>query len=242
MKKPFLFLVVLTIVVGSSAGKAQRAGRGRVSSRSAGRAFVGTRAVTAPFRYGAYPYGAYGNSSSTLAEGASRGMADMLRARGQAEESRAKAMIDYEDARSKYIDNKAKWTKTKLEWQRMGKAACQEHYAKKREAREKYLAAKNTSTTTRLNPSQLDPTNGKVSWPDALKDAKYASQRNELDELFVLRAHTGTTPDLSSRVHQAARKIQSQLKSDIRKIPANEYIAARKFLDGLAREAQTPTG
>jgi hypothetical protein len=242
MKKSFLFLMVLTIVVGSSAGKAQRVGRGRVTSRRAGRAFVGYRAVTSPYRFGAYPYGAYGNFSSTAMEGAQRGMADMLRARGQAEESRAKAMIDYEEARSKYIDNKAKWTKTKLERQRMAQAARQEHYAKKRATREKYLAAKRTSTTTRLSPSQLDPTSGKVYWPDALKDDKYAGQRNELDELFVLRAHIGTTPDLSSRVHETARKMQSKLKGDIRKIPAHEYIAARKFLDGLAREARTPTG
>lgn len=233
MKKTCLFVVVLSFVIGSSAGKAQRVSRAR-----AGRAFVGSRVVTAPFRYGAY-----GGYSSNPIEGAQRGMADMLRARGQAEESRAKAMISYEEARSKYIDNKLKWTQTKLERQRIGQAAREAEYDKKRARRDKYLAAKKTtSTTTQLSYSQLDPTTGKIYWPDALKADKYASQRSEVDELFVLRAHAGTTPDLSGRVHEAARKMQSQLKRDIRTIPSYEYIAARKFLDGLAEEAQTPLG
>jgi len=180
--------------------------------------------------------------SSTIVEGAQRGHADVLRAQGERALLGTKALINFEIARSMYIDNKKKWTETYLERKRMGEAARTEHYAKKRASIDKYRASRTSNTPARLTVSQIDPSTGRISWPSALQKAQFSASRKELDELFVLRAHTNSVVGLTDKIYAESRSMQASLKSKIKNIPATDYISARKFLDGLGNEGRySPT-
>ena len=222
MNRIVLILVVLGSVYVSSVCAAQ----------------VARRWYRPPVGYhGPAVYGAYPRFSSTAMEGAAYGVSEVIRARGEAAESASRSINNYEDARSKYIDNAYKWTETYWARRRLGEAERAKDQAKARAARERYVASRKPSTPPRLGPDQLDPATGKLFWPEALMDDQYLNYRTKLEELFVLRVHTSTTPGLARKIRETADDMKSQLKQNIRKLRPNEYIAARKFLDGVAYEA-----
>lgn len=223
---PLLALAVLIVTASSSADAQLRTGWYR-----------------SPYRYAGlpYPYGRYGYGfTSNPVEGARYGMAEVIRARGQAYEAAARGMVSYEEARSKYLDNRKKWTETYWAMKRKGQAERRKDFEQKRRRQEAYLATKGSSYPPRLSPSELDPSTGKVYWPAALSGATYAELRRELDELFVLRAYTGSSDRYNAQIHEKARAMQSLLKEQIRSMPTSEYIAARNFLESLAFEGRYP--
>ena len=187
-------------------------------------------------------YGSFGGYSSTPVEGARRGMADVIRSRGEAAESTTRAMNNYEEARTKYIDNKMKFTETYWTRKRLGEAELRKDYARKREGRDAYLATKGSGFPPRLSPAELDPSTGKVYWPQALMGDEYAELRQELDELFQLGFHTGSLRQYNSQINQKSRSMRDKLKKHIRNMPTNDYIASRKFLDSLGYEGRYPIG
>jgi hypothetical protein len=192
-----------------------------------------------PVRFGyGYGYGRFGGFTSNPVEGARYGLADVIRARGEAAESTTRAMSNYEDARSKYIDNQKKWTETYWERKRLGQAELKKDHDRKRAARERYLAQKGSGAPPRLSPTELDPSTGKIYWPETLMGNEYAAARQALDELFVLGAHTGSLRQYSADIAEQSRVMQDELKKHIRDMPANDYIAARNFLESLGYEGR----
>jgi hypothetical protein len=187
-------------------------------------------------------YGSYGGYSSTPVEGARRGMADMIRASGEAAEAGTRAMNNYEEARTKYIDNKMKFTETYWARKRLGEAELKKDHDRKRKGREAYLATKGSGFPPRLSPAELDPSTGTIYWPQALMGDRYAELRKELDEVFQLGFHTGSLRQYDSQISQISRSMRSELKKHIRDMATNEYIASRKFLDSLAYEGRYPIG
>ena len=83
---------------------------------------------------------------------------------------------------------------------------------------------------------------GKIHWPESLADAAYADNRKSLESLFATRAHTGTTADLSEAIKTEVKSLHSELRKHIRELKTQDYIEARKLLDGLATEGQIPVG
>lgn len=229
MRRILLFALALLVVTSASSSTAD--------------AQVRLRWFRSPFYYAGvpYPYGRYGyRFTSNPIEGARYGMAEVIRARGQAYEARARGMINYEEARSKYLDNRKKWTETYWELKRMGEAERRKEFEETRARQEAYLAAKGSSYPPRLSPSELDPTTGKIYWPEPLTADIYAELREELEELFVLRAYTGSSRRYGAEIHEKARAMQGLLKEQIRSMPTGEYIAARNFLESLAFEGRYP--
>jgi hypothetical protein len=169
-------------------------------------------------------------------------MSEVIRSRGEAAESASRAINNYEDARSKYIDNKYKWTQTYWERKRLGQAEQAKDRAKALETRDRRMALRKPKTPPRLSPSQLDPATGKLSWPEVLTDDQYVTGRTKLDELFLLWAHTSTTTGLARDIRETTDEMKSQLKNNIRQLRPDEYIAARKFLDALAYEGTLSAG
>jgi hypothetical protein len=174
-------------------------------------------------RYG-YRYGGYAN-----------GMANLIRAQSQ-------AAVNYEIARSKYIDNKQKWTQNyyKMREERQATLA-REHEAQKHSPESLESAAKDAVPPT-LGADALDPVTGRITWPDVLKGAEFATPRNRLDQLFELRATTSVGVGNYDQIRVAAMEMTSKLREQIDALPAKQYIAGRKFLDSLVQTAQTPAG
>ncbi len=181
-----------------------------------------------------------GYRASTPIEGALRGQADVIRAGGEAAESYTNAAINYEEARSRYYDNKLKWAEVYWQRRRLNEAERQVDYDKQRSRRDAWRANQSRSVA-RLNPSQLDPSTGKIYWPTALQGAEYYSYRKKIDELFLMKAQTQSYPGLSNEINQTTLAMKDELKKHIKDMPANEYIAARKFIEGLGTEVLAPT-
>ncbi len=179
-------------------------------------------------------YGGYGGGYSPV-EGYQRGMADIIRSRGQAAENVSQANINNQDAYSKYLDNQAKWTNTYWERKRKNQA----EYAKNRAAFDARLKKRLEYNRNRkpevLPPSQFDTQSGELQWPEALEDPIYAEYRKQIDDELQLQADTGTRSN-TKRIRDAARQMQDVLKTHIRDMTPNEYLASRKFLDRLVNQ------
>ena len=79
---------------------------------------------------------------------------------------------------------------------------------------------------------------GHISWPETLVSSEFDKPRKQLDELFELRAKTSQAAGTSLKIHAATEELSKSLRSQVEKIPANEYMSARKFIDELDRTAR----
>jgi hypothetical protein len=190
---------------------------------------------------GGLGYGGVGTPASL--EG--QAMADMIRSQGEYNAMTSGAMINYEDARGKYIENQKQWTELYQMRQRVlrEQRAQNEQDRQVRQARlQEYRETRPSNPTARLTTAQLDPTTGKIRWPTALERDGFAPLRTDLDNLFATRAHTGTTSEVAQAISTKIREMQAELRKHIRDIVTSEYLEARRFLDSLALEGQLPLG
>jgi hypothetical protein len=193
--------------------------------------------------YGYGGYGGYGGVG-TAQSAAGHAMADMTRSQGMYNQMTSAAMINMEEARSKYIENQKNWTEVYLMKQRVVDAnhAKQKEEARARNAKWQEYQASNPDLPPRLTSSELDSSTGRIVWPAALMRDEFVGQRKEIESLFTSRAHTGTTSELSDSIYKNVRAMQDELRKHIRDIVTQEYMGARKFLDRLALEGQFPVG
>ncbi len=190
---------------------------------------------------GGFGYGGVGTPASL--EG--QAMADMVRSQGMYNAMTSGAMINVEEARSKFIDNQRQWTEVYMMKQRARRElmAQQEQDRQVRQARlQEFRETRPSNPIPRLTSAQLDPSTGKVRWPTALERDAFAPLRTQLDQLFAARAHTGTTSEIATAINSNIREMQAELRKHIRDIVTNEYLEARRFLDSLLFEGQQPVG
>src|SRR5690606_35421624 len=146
-----------------------------------------------------------------------------IRSGGQAAEDFSRARIDNEIARSKYMDNKLKWTEIYWQRKRLGEAELAKDHANDRERRQRWLASSRDRKPETLPLSQYDTESGSIEWPDALQDPIYADYRRQIEEALEERANSGASNESEIRI--LARQMQSVLKDRIREMHSNEYIA-----------------
>ncbi len=194
----------------------------------------------------AYPYGGgwwggfnySGDIGITPAESQARGYADVVRAQGQAYENISRGMVDYEKARSAYIENQKQWQITAQERQDMGIAQREKYYASERAKRDRRNATTSTAAPPALSASQYDRATGHVEWPELLSAPDYADDRKAMEELLSVRAHTGGTTIVNDRLYDAAKAMQAKLKVQIQTVTPQQYLESKKFLELLASEAR----
>lgn len=68
----------------------------------------------------------------------------------------------------------------------------------------------------------------------------FVDHRKQLEALFISRAHTGTTSEMSTTIYKKVREMQDELRKHIREIVTHEYMEARKFLDRVSLEGRLP--
>ena len=146
----------------------------------------------APAQYHHYPPYGYGwggggyHHASTYEEGFQRGMADVIRSRGLANLLNSEAAINTEEARSAYIDNRAKWTQTYFEMRQMNRQYRQAERGPRPSAEDIYRYSKER-LPDRLSPTELDPVSGAIEWPAILRGEEFAADREKMEELFAAR-------------------------------------------------------
>lgn len=200
-----------------------------------------------PAQYSPYIYGysgmwggGYGHAS-TVEEGFQRGMADVIRSRGAANLLNSAAAGNWEDARTKYIQNRQLATQTYFEMQRMNKQYREEKRGPRPSSEDLYRYAKERAPD-RLSPSELDPLTASINWPTVLRGESFEEDRKKMEELFARRVteEGAADPSIYTDIARTGQDMEAKLKEKIRDYPSNVYLAGKNFLEGLMYESTLP--
>ena len=205
-----------------------------------------TNSLLTPIRpYGAYaqyPWGGY-DHASTLSEGFGRGLGAVIRAQGEYNLNTSAAAINISLARQQEIENRKRWTQSYFEIRDLNRQGFEAETKHLRGTPEDWLRVAQAGKPKRLSPSELDIVTGEIHWPILLTARNYSGQRVELEKAFADRAYHGVLEaDAFLKVVQLTEDLLSNLKTEVRNLPAGQYLVAKRFLESLAYEASQPAG
>ncbi len=168
------------------------------------------------------PYAGYGGYSGggTVAGSAMNGMANAISAKGNYNLSTSAAAINMTQARKNQIQNQQLAANTYFQMRATNRAATAAERGPPPTMEQLIRIAKEGAPKP-LGPSQMDPVNGQLNWPSALQQDSFAAQRNEVDQLFAVRARYGGLGYADQmKVRQTVDAMFDQLKEQIRADPA----------------------
>jgi hypothetical protein len=182
-----------------------------------------------------YPSYQYSHHASTLAEGASRGLADIVRSAGAANLMHSEAAKNYEDARAKYFDNRLKLTETYFENRRLNQDYRAELAGQRASAEQLFRIAKARAPEP-LSPSELDPYSGEIRWPTLLLEAEFTDSRVLVEEMVRRRLAdpAALTVDERAALRAALGSLSEQMQQRITLYSQEDYASAKNFLQSLA--------
>jgi len=174
------------------------------------------------------------------------GAAQVIRAAGDYNALSTQGMINFEMARSRYIDNAVKWSQFYGRMREANEAYKRQKYESSRHSPEILAQVAASDIPRVLGSDELDPVTGKLFWPEALTSAQFSEERAEIERLLELTVWTTRTPEMVAQLREEIRKMREHLRTQMEDIPAADYIVARKFLDSLeysviSRRRSTPT-
>lgn len=224
MKRSVLGLVATIVIAGAAVG-----------DRPAEAVWFNPGGMGMGYGLGWGGYGGYGwGGGGTAAGNYMMGQSQVIRAEGQYNKDTSEAYINYEDARTKYIDNKKKWTETYFSMREQNQSRQAEKLERSRHSPETLAQAARSGVPKPLSSDAYDPISGRVTWPEALQATDYAALREDVEHLLELRTSTSGGGSFSIKLRQDIEKMTAILKSNIQNLPTNDYISARKFLDSLS--------
>ncbi|MHB0957305.1 MAG: hypothetical protein ACYC6N_26945 [Pirellulaceae bacterium] len=192
---------------------------------------------------GGVPWGGnnynYQAHASTAAEGAARGAADVIQAAGAANLMNSMAAINTEQARSQYIDNRLKGTKTYFEMKQYNKDYRAANQAPRPTSEQLFRLAK-AATPKKLGPDSLDPVTGAIKWPDVLATEDFSECREALDSLYAERANASGKINLEqfNAIRQSIGQMRALLKAKLNDLPPQVFSQANAFIKQLEYTAQ----
>ena len=187
-----------------------------------------------------YDYG-YGYHASTYEEGVLRGWAALATGIGQGNYLNSLARINNEEARTKYMKNRQLAVETYFHIRQSSDAA-REAMRPERLSTDQYVALARKEAPDRLSSQQYDTTLGRLHWPAALAGDEFAVERDALDQAFRSRSpgDVGPGTDFYAQVRQLTASMESILKANVSQLDPAQYVAAKKFIQGVAYESQQP--
>lgn len=180
---------------------------------------------------GGYGGGSYGGG--TADGNFMSGAAQVIRAEGENYNLTTQGMINYETARSSYIDNTAKWSSFYWRMREANENSKRQRLERDRHSPEVLTQVAASDIPRSLSSDELDVVSGKIYWPEALMAEQFSAMRLDLEHRFELIALTTRTPEMIAQVREETRTLKEMLRSNIETIPAADYVTARKFLDSL---------
>src|SRR5262245_29757590 len=183
----------------------------------------------------------YGYHASTLEEGVLRGAGALVRSIGEGNYYNSLASINYADAYTRYLQNREHETETYFRMRQINRAGRQAE-RQPRWSYEQYVAMAKNNAPDNLSEQQYDRTLGRLSWPALLNGDEFAPEREALSRAFLVRSPSDTGPSTAfyAQVQQLSSQMQTKLLSKLDQMTPAEYVAAKKFIDGLAYESQQP--
>lgn len=180
-----------------------------------------------------FVYGpAWGGSVGTAESSYLHGAGDVIRSEGLYNLNTARGMVEYENARSQYLANRREAAKNYVASKEFYQA---QQNVKRDRARASAAVVRDLKSEAPLplGPEAINPDTGKITWPKALLDNRFASKRTEVERIFAARARTSGSGD-TQKVQTISKDMASALKSGMSKLNGNDYTQARKFLERLA--------
>jgi len=193
------------------------------------------------------PYYAAGGSggydhASTAAEGAARGMADVVRSQGAANLMNSEAAINVEAARKANIENHLQYTQTYFQMKSVNQQY-RDAQRKPAPTQQQAIRMSKSQLPDRLSANKIDPLTGALAWPLGLRMDSLKDHRDRLDALFAERADKGfLTPDEYIEVKKLTSEMTDELRKYSKQLSGNASIEARKFLESLNYEAGFQAG
>ncbi|MEX2176977.1 MAG: hypothetical protein WD872_21625 [Pirellulaceae bacterium] len=183
----------------------------------------------------------FGYHSSTLQEGVLRGLADLARGTGEGQYWASLAAINRQEAASRYLANREQAVETYFRIKQINQAA-REASRPQPLSQEQLTKIAKAQAPDRLNEAEYDRILGRLSWPAVLAGDEFASERIALNDAFSARTAHDAGP-ASAFYGEVLASTDSMLEKLAARLPAMapaEFIAARKFLVGMAYEASLP--
>ena len=175
-------------------------------------------------------------SPSTAGESLARGRADVIRSQGQYLLDSSQAASQFEDARSKNIDNRYKATQAYFDLRKMNREY-RAAEALPKPTQEDLVRWAQAGAPKDLTSSELNPNNGELLWPLALTSNVFDENRKVVDLLMGERAKYGSLNfDQVQKVESNVATMKAGIKDRIKEYTPNNYLEAKKFLESLAYE------
>lgn len=184
-----------------------------------------------------------GWGGGTAASSYMNGAANVVRAQGDYNLTTSQAMVNMGEAQRRNIENRKLWTDSYFEMRR----ANADYRAAERGPRgtpEDWVRFAREAAPNRPSPGELDYVTGGIAWPRLLRGEEFTQSRDELEKLFSKRASVDGNigPETYRQIRDTTDAMMAQLKANIKKYRAHEYIDARKFIESLAFEARFASG
>jgi len=213
---------------------------GQTSSTSSGGTIVPTDLIGTGEVGGGYVGG--GMYQPTIEEGMLRGQSELARGAGDYNYLSAEALKSIEQAKSLNVDTRMKGLENYWEAKRVNYANTLGKI--KRFSTEQMAALARKEAPERLAQHQYEPFNGRLNWPAALTAQEFAAHREAMNEMFAKRTthDVGAETEFHATVREVTDEMEVMLQARIDHMPPMEYTAAKKFLNGLEREAELVPG
>jgi len=182
--------------------------------------------------------GYWGGGVGTAESSAAHGYADMMQSAGYYNLMTAEGIVEAEKARAQYIQNNREAFQSYLAGKEQRTAVDAQKHERARHSVEALNLAAKSQLPQPLGPDAFNPETGKINWPKALLDSRYAEKRTEIDHLFELRNKTSGGKNSETKIQVAANELTNILRSNIKSTSSTEYMKARKFLDSLSAAAR----
>jgi hypothetical protein len=180
--------------------------------------------------------------ASSPAESFARGIAAVLRARGDLDLNTARARAIAAEACRVETQNRLQRTEAAFQMRQANRRA-RTAERRPRPSHEDLIRLAQKGRPARLSPRELDDRTGEVTWPMLLEAAHYDRYRAALEGLFTARASDGQIgPAAYLEIARLTSAMLELLKGCIHEVPPAEYMVAKRFLESLANEARLPAG
>jgi hypothetical protein len=182
------------------------------------------------------------NWSSTAQEGADRGLAAVVQAKGYANLQNSEAAKNWEEAKTLDMQNKLRWSETYFEMRQVNRDKRADEGGP-RVTQDQAIRLAKMAAPPRLQSTQLDPVTGHIEYPLILTADIYTQYRNRLDSLFSQRAASGGSIryDDFKAIETTISQFVELLEKHVSDYASGDYGHARNFLDSLVNEARQPS-
>ena len=202
---------------------------------------AGVQAQTYSYGTRGHPrwYGPGQHHASTYAEGVQRGWASVIRAMGDYNYWTSEALINREEARRMYTENRDEYVQQYFELRRLNREARAAERGPKPTPQDVARFAKDRAPN-RLSAYEYEISWGELKWPSALADEQFDVEREVINDLMKQRSvyNSGAGTDNHRQIVELSNRMLETLRGQIDEVAPMEYVAARSFLKRLQYESR----